>query len=123
MLKLTTRTLAALALLTAPALADQTWNITEEGLEGIKAAQGKWFLKIEGDKLSGEANLNKNAGEPLNYKIEGAKTADGYEIKLLDRTDGKNNCVWAAKTPASKIGLTGKVSCDGKPAFIIRAGF
>lgn len=123
MLKFAATTLVALAAFAAPAFAAESWNITEEGIEGIKFAQGKWWVKTEGDKLTGEAALNRNAGDPLTYKIEGVKSGEGYEISLLGRTDGKNNCVWSARVPASKHGLVGEVKCDGKPALVIRAAF
>jgi len=123
MLKFAMTTLIALAALSVPALADQSWNITEEGLSGIKAAQGKWTLKVDGGKISGDAVLNTNSGGSLTYKVDGESTGGVYTVKLTDRTDDQKDCVWTGKLPESKHGLVGEVVCGGKKAFIIRAGF
>ena len=115
---------AAVLALTASASAAQ-WSVTEASTTGIKSAQGTWTLATDGDKVSGKAELQTDKGSMVSYKIDGAVAADVYTLKLVDRPDGKNNCVWTGK-PAKTAGghgavFEGEVACDGSK-FVIKAG-
>lgn len=123
MIKLFTTSFVALLALGSAAMADsENWNVTEEGVSGIKAAQGVWALKIDGAAITGKAEMQLQNGSPLAYKIEG-KFADGvYTLNFTDRGDGKKDCVWSGHdAPAGSKGLVGDVLCDGKKVMIIRA--
>ena len=129
MVKLALSTAALLVALSTSALAaSQVWNVTEEGDSGLKNGQGQWFVTIDGDnKLSGNANLLFDNGNPLTYALDGTKSGDEYTVNMSKRTDGKNGCVWSGHIPAGSDmkshGLIGRAVCDGKVGFTIRAGF
>jgi hypothetical protein len=125
-------TLSIAAFLTAAntsALAEsKIWNVTEEGSSGIKGAQGQWFVNIDSDnKISGTANMQLDTGAILTYTIDGAVKDSVYTIKMSNRTDGKNGCVWSGHIPAGEAmkshGLIGKAVCDGNVGLTVRAGF
>jgi hypothetical protein len=125
--KLTLATVAALLSLGASAMAEtQSWNITEENTVGIKNAQGKWTVNVEGDKISGKAELDATNGGAVTYKIEGTVKDGVYTIALSDRSDGKKGCVWTGHAPTGPgtqtHGLIGEAPCEGAK-LIIRAGF
>ncbi len=56
--------------------ASATWLVTEENSGGIKGAQGRWTVEVDGDKLSGVAEMQADNGNQLTYKLEGS-IADG----------------------------------------------
>jgi hypothetical protein len=127
MIKLTLGTLAVLCSLSAVALAEtKSWNITEEGVSGIKSAQGEWSVSTDGDKISGTATMQLTNGNPLSYSLEGTVKDSVYTVNLEKRTDGKNGCVWTGHAPTNdqqkSHGLIGEAVC-GSSKFIIRAGF
>lgn len=110
--------------LSSSALAAQ-WSVTEASTTGIKSSQGSWTLATDGGKVTGKADLQNDKGVTLNYKIEGEEAAGVYTLKLVDRTDGRKNCVWTgkqAKTVAGHgVAYDGEAVCDGMK-FTIRAG-
>jgi hypothetical protein len=119
---------AALAALIGPAFAEsQNWNITEEGMSGVKGAQGTWTVNVDAQNgISGAANLQLDNGKALTYKISGAVKNSVYTVELSDRSDGKKGCVWNGHVPAGSDGshgLIGQAVCDGDVKLIIRAGF
>jgi hypothetical protein len=121
-------TLAALVASGVPVFAaSQNWNITEEGLSGVKGGQGTWSVNTDAEnKISGVASLQLDNGNPLTYKLSGAVTDAVYTIELSDRSDGKKGCVWTGHIPAGadkSHGLIGQAVCDGGVKLIIRAGF
>lgn len=125
MLKLAARTVATLVLIGTPALAEnQNWNVTEEGVSGVKTAQGAWAVKVDGDKISGSAEMQFDDGKPLTYSFDGSKSASDYTVSFKDRSDKKSACVWSghvpANTDAKSLKLIGKVQCAGE-AFVVRA--
>lgn len=91
MSKLILRAVAALAVLGNPAFAaSQNWNVTEEGLTGVKGAQGTWSVNTDAEnKINGTANLQLGTGNSLTYKISGSVKDAVYTIELSDRSDGK----------------------------------
>jgi len=122
MIKFCATSIVALLAMGGVALAEsQSWNVTEEGLSGIKNAQGVWAVKSEGGKISGVAELQLQNGSPLGYKIEGTSEAGVVTINLVDRTDGKKDCVWTGKEGAGFKGLAGDVLCGGKKTLLLRA--
>ncbi|MGC1859958.1 MAG: hypothetical protein WA733_02240 [Methylocystis sp.] len=129
MIKLTLRTAAFLVAVSTPAMASsQVWNVTEEGLTGVKSSQGTWAVTIDGNnKLSGSANMQFDNGSALAYNIDGSIAESVYTMNIVKRTDGKNGCVWSGHSPAhadeKSHGLIGEVKCDGNVRFMIRAGF
>ena len=129
MIKLTLRTAAFLVAVSTPAFASsQVWNVTEEGLTGVKSSQGTWAVTIDGNnKLSGSANMQFDNGSALAYNIDGSIAESVYTMNIVKRTDGKNGCVWSGHSPAhadeKSHGLIGEVKCDGNVRFMIRAGF
>jgi len=66
-------------------------------------------------------------GDELTYILDGSISDAVYTVNMSKRTDGKNGCVWTGQSPASadtkSHKLIGKVVCDGKVGFTIRAGF
>jgi hypothetical protein len=129
MIKLTLRTAAFLVAVSTSALASsQVWNVTEEGLTGVKSTQGTWAVSIDGNnKLSGSAKMQFDNGSTLTYNIDGSIADSVYTMNIAKRTDGKNGCVWSGHNPAhadqKSHGLIGEVQCDGNVRFMIRAGF
>jgi hypothetical protein len=129
MVKLALRTAAIIVAMSTSALAEsQSWNITEEGESSIKSAQGTWAITIDANKkISGSATMQMMNGNDLSYSLDGSLSDAVYTVNMSKRTDGKSGCVWTGHSPASadgkSHGLIGKVLCDGKVGFTVRAGF
>ena len=129
MVRATLRIAAFLAAASTSALADgKIWNVTEEGSSGIKGAQGQWFINIDSDnKISGRADMQLDTGSILTYTIDGVVKDSVYTVKMSNRTDGKNGCVWSGHVPTGEAmtshGLIGKAVCDGNVGLTVRAGF
>jgi len=127
MLKLAlTATVALLALSASAMAASKSWNVTEESAVGVKSAQGVWLVTVDGDKLTGNAELQLTNGTELTYTVKGT-IADGvYTIEMENRSDAKKGCVWSAHAPAAGKGqaggLIGDASCQGSK-MVLRAGF
>ncbi len=90
-------------------------------MSGIKSAQGVWAVKSEGGKITGTADLQLQNGSPLSYKIEGSSEGGVVTVNLVDRTDGKKDCVWTGKEGSTYKGLAGDVLCGGKKSLLLRA--
>ncbi len=124
MRKINLALMASALILGSPALASETWLVTEENTAGVKGSQGTWTVTMEGDKLSGVAAMQEGNGNPLTYKLEGAKTGGAYTVTMTDRSDGKKGCVWSGHAPATAgaqtHGLVGYAECEGTK-LIIRA--
>jgi hypothetical protein len=128
MSKLILPTIAALAALSVSAhAATQNWNITEEGVSGVKGGQGTWSVNIDAEnKITGGANLQLDNGNTLTYTLSGSVKDSVYTINLSNRSDGKKGCVWTGHVPAGadiSHGLIGAAVCDDNVKLIIRAGF
>lgn len=126
MMKLAVKTAVVLLLTAAPAAAvTQMWNVSEQSSSGIALGQGTWAVSIDGDKLSGKAEMQYDDGKPYTYSFEGAKSESGYDINLTGRTDKKDGCVWSGRLPSGadpkSLKLIGKVQCASGGAFIIKS--
>jgi hypothetical protein len=118
--------IAVLAAFSGPAMAaSDSWNVTEESAAGIKSAQGKWFLKTEGENLSGSATLQRDNGTEVTYSVEGSLKDGVWTVKLDKRSDEKKGCVWTGHAQAATAlgratGYIGDAACEGAK-FVIRA--
>lgn len=125
-LKFALKAVATLVLMSAPALAEsQSWNVSEESNSGIKSSTGTWLVTIDGDKLSGKAEMQAADGASTAYTFEGAKSGDVYTLTLGDRDDKLSGCVWTGAAPEKSdpkhFKLIGKAKCTTGPGFVIRA--
>jgi hypothetical protein len=126
MLRLALITAVAFVAFGGAAMAEKkSWLVTEEN-DGIKGAQGTWNVTLDGDKLSGDANMTYSNGTPLTYKIEGSVKDGVYTVNLLDRSDGKKGCVWTGHVPTGAStqthGLVGYAPCEGGK-MVVRASY
>lgn len=120
MIKLAFTTAVAVVALSASAFA-AGFSVTEIATSGIKRANGTWMLTAEGDKVTGKADLQLDNGKVLTYKLDGKVEGGVYTINLVDRTDGRQDCVWTGKPNESGKVYEGPVAC-GSEKFLIRAG-
>jgi long-subunit fatty acid transport protein len=120
MIKLALTTAAAVVAFSASAYA-ASFSVTEIASSGIKRANGTWSVTTEGDKISGKADMQLDNGSVLTYKLDGKVEGGVYNVKLVDRTDGKKDCVWAGKPNENARVYNGDVTC-GSEKFSIRAG-
>jgi hypothetical protein len=120
MIKLALTTAVAVVAFSATAFA-AGFSVTEIATSGIKRANGTWTLTTEGDKVSGKADMQLDNGTPQSYKLDGKFEGGVYTLNLVDRTDGKKNCVWTGKSSDGGKVYNGDVAC-GSEKFSIRAG-
>ncbi len=120
MIKLALTTAVAVVALTASAFA-ASYSVTEISTSGIKRANGTWKLTTEGDKVSGNADLQLDNGTVVTYKIDGKVEGGVYTVNLNERSDGKKDCVWTGKPNQTGKVYEGPVQC-GSEKFSIRAG-
>lgn len=120
MIKLALTTAVAVVAFSATAYA-ATFSVTEISSVGIKRANGTWTATTEGGKFSGKAEMQLDNGSPQTYKLEGTVEGGVYTVNLVDRTDGKKDCVWTGKTNDTGKVVEGPVVC-GSEKFVIRAG-
>jgi hypothetical protein len=120
MIKLALTTAVAVMALSASAFAG-TWNVTEVTTSGIKRANGTWTVANEGGKVSGKGEMQLDNGTVLTYKLDGKVEGGAYTVNLVDRTDGKKDCVWTGKLNEKGSVIDGPVAC-GSEKFGIRAG-
>ena len=116
------------AVSTSALASSEVWNVTEEGLGGVKTLQGTWIMNVDGsNKLSGHAEMQADNGNTFTYNVDGSINDSIYTVTIGKRTDGKNGCVWSGHSPAhadqKSHGLIGEVQCDGNVRFLVRAGF
>ena len=120
MIKLALTTAVAVVAFSASAYA-AGFAVTEIATSGIKRANGVWTVTNEGGKVSGKADMQLDNGTPQTYKLDGKFEGGVYTLNLVDRTDGKKDCVWTGKgNEAGKV-FEGPVVC-GSEKFVIRAG-
>ena len=104
--------------------ATQAWNVTEVAVDG---AQGRWFVTIDpSNNLTGTTDMQFDTGAPLSYSLEGSINNGVYNIKLLDRSDGKKDCIstgniYINDNKSHKV--IGEVRCSGEEKFYIRGGY
>jgi hypothetical protein len=126
MIKLALKTAVVLVLTAAPAAAvTQMWNVSEQSTSGINLGQGTWAVTVDGDKLTGKAEMQYDDGKPFTYSFEGAKSEGGYNVNITERSDKKDGCVWSGRLPAGadpkSLKLIGKVQCTAGGAFVIKS--
>ncbi len=120
MIKLALTTAVAVVAFSASAFAG-TFSVTEISSSGIKRANGTWTVTTDGAKVSGKADLQLDNGSPVTYKLDGKSEGGAYTLNLVDRTDGKKDCVWTGKPNEKGTVYEGPVTC-GSEKFVIRAG-
>jgi predicted lipoprotein with Yx(FWY)xxD motif len=120
MIKLAFTTAVAVVAFSASAFA-ASYSVTEISSSGIKRANGTWTLSTDGGKVSGKADLQLDNGSPVTYKLDGKVEGGAYTVNLVDRTDGKKDCVWTGKPNEKGSVFEGPVTC-GSEKFVIRAG-
>lgn len=120
MIKLALTTAVAVVAFSASAYA-AGFAVTEIALSGIKRANGSWTVTTEGDKVTGNANMQLDNGTVQTYKIDGKNEGGVLTLNLTDRTDGRKDCVWVGKPNETGKVYNGEVTC-GSEKFTIRAG-
>ena len=97
-----------------------TWSVSERLVSGINYSSGTWNVAVQGDKLSGKADMQVDNGTMLHYSLDGSISGGIYTVKLIDRDDDKKNCIWSGK-PADGMGgkvIQGQAECDGSKLYI-----
>lgn len=104
--------LPALALMfcswAVPALAEN-WKVFE-GANG--SSQGVWNVTIEGDKISGQAQMATITNGHFGYKFSGVIDADAYSIARTYSSDGLR-CNYSGKLSAAGDRIAGSATCNG----------
>jgi hypothetical protein len=105
--------------------ASQSWNITE--VDPDNGAQGQWLVNVEsGNKLNGSTNMQFDTGAMLTYKLDGSISNGAISVNLIDRSDGRKDCVFSGNVSLNpdKVShkILGEVKCaDAK--FYLRGGY
>ena len=109
----------AVLLINSSALAE-TWSVSERLVSGINYASGTWNLNMQGDKLTGKAEMQIDNGTMLHYSVDGTVTGGVYSVTLVGRDDDKKNCVWTGKTADGQGGkvIAGQAECEGTKLYI-----
>lgn len=98
----------------------ETWSVSERMVSGINYASGTWNLNLQGDKLSGKAEMQIDNGTMLHYSIDGTVAGGVYTVTLVGRDDDKKNCVWTGKSTDGQGGkvIAGQADCEGAKLYI-----
>lgn len=109
----------AVLLINSSALAE-TWSVSERLVSGINYASGTWNLNMQGDKLTGKAEMQIDNGTMLHYSLDGTVTGGVYSVTIVGRDDDKKNCVWTGKTADGQGGkvIAGQAECEGTKLYI-----
>ena len=105
---------AALLMLSLPAAnaAEERWSVAE-GPSGD--TRGVWTMTLNGDEMSGWAEMFDSAGEPVTYFVSGKRENDEF---VLERQSPSNGimCDYRLKGTASENSeaSNGSSQCDGK---------
>jgi hypothetical protein len=119
MKKIATGIALSMLVISTSAHAD-TWSVSERLVSGINYSSGTWNVAVQGDKLSGKADMQVDNGTMLHYSLDGSISGGIYTVKLIDRDDDKKNCIWSGK-PADGMGgkvIQGQAECDGSKLYI-----
>ena len=119
MKKIATGIALSMLVISTSAHAD-TWSVSERLVSGINYSSGTWNVAVQGDKLSGKADMQVDNGTMLHYSLDGSISGGIYTVKLIDRDDDKKNCIWSGK-PADGMGgkvIQGQAECDGTKLYI-----
>ena len=119
MKKIALATSFAVLLINSSALAE-TWSVSERLVSGINYASGTWNLNMQGDRLTGKAEMQIDNGTMLHYSLDGTVTGGVYSVTLVGRDDDKKNCVWTGKTADGQGGkvIAGQAECEGTKLYI-----
>ena len=119
MKKIALATSFAVLLINSSALAE-TWSVSERLVSGINYASGTWNLNMQGDKLTGKAEMQIDNGTMLHFSLDGTVTGGVYSVTLVGRDDDKKNCVWTGKTADGQGGkvIAGQAECEGTKLYI-----
>ena len=119
MKKIALATSFAVLLINSSALAE-TWSVSERLVSGINYASGTWNLNMQGEKLTGKAEMQIDNGTMLHYSLDGTVTGGVYSVTLVGRDDDKKNCVWTGKTADGQGGkvIAGQAECEGTKLYI-----
>ena len=109
----------AVLLINSSAFAE-TWSVSERLVSGINYASGTWNLNMQGEKLTGKAEMQIDNGTMLHYSLDGTVTGGVYSVTLVGRDDDKKNCVWTGKTADGQGGkvIAGQAECEGTKLYI-----
>ena len=106
---------AALMLIAAcsPACAlEERWSVAE-GLSGD--TRGVWTMTLNGDEMSGWAEMFDSAGEPVTYFVSGKREKDEFVLERQSSSDGLK-CDYRLKgTPLDNgESFSGGSQCNGR---------
>ena len=98
----------------------ETWSVSERLVSGINYASGTWNLNMQGDKLTGKAEMQIDNGTMLHYSVDGTVAGGVYSVTLVGRDDDKKNCVWTGKAADGQGGkvIAGQAECEGTKLYI-----
>ena len=119
MKKIATGFALSMLVISTSAQAD-TWSVSERLVSGINYASGTWNVAVQGEKLSGKADMQVDNGTMLHYSLDGSISGGVYTVKLIGRDDDKKHCVWSGKSADGMGGkvIQGQAECDGTKLYI-----
>ena len=96
----------------AASAAQETWSVSE-GPSG--ATRGVWTMTLNGDAISGWAEMFDSAGEPVTYFVSGKRVDDEFVLEPQSPSNGLK-CDYRLKgtPPESGEVFNGGSQCDGK---------
>ena len=96
----------------AASAAQETWSVSE-GSSGD--THGVWTMTLNGDTISGWAEMFDSAGEPVTYFVSGKRVDDEFVLERQSPSNGVK-CDYRLKgtPPESGEVFNGGSQCDGK---------
>ena len=96
----------------AASAAQETWSVSE-GLSG--STKGVWTVTLNGDAISGWAEMFDSAGEPVTYFVSGKRVDDEFVMERQSPSNGVK-CDYRLKgtPPESGEVFNGGSQCNGK---------
>ena len=105
---------AVLLLMSLPAAeaAEERWSVAE-GPSGD--TYGVWTMTLNGDEMSGWAEMFDAAGEPVTYFVSGKREKDEFVLERQSPSDGLK-CDYRLKgtPPDNGESLSGGSQCNGR---------
>jgi hypothetical protein len=97
-----------------------TWRVSERLVSGINYSSGTWNVAVQGDNLSGKADMQVDNGTMLHYSLDGSISGGVYTVKLIGRDNDKKNCIWSGKPADGMSGkvIQGQAECEGTKLYI-----
>ncbi len=105
---------AALLMLsfTAADAAEERWSVAEGPSGDIR---GVWTMTLNGDEMSGWAEMFDSAGEPVTYFVSGKRENDEFVLERQSPSNGMNCAYRLKETPSENSeAFNGSSQCDGK---------